>query len=290
MHGTLGVSPAPTSSTVASPQSGAIAWWMWPHLLSLDAPAVAVLWLELFAQAFAGRLSPYTVALLPLAVWIIYIADRILDARHSARTPRHRFYGTHARVMTAIAAGATLTGIALAFHRLPLAVFRRGELLGASMGMYFAAVHVPALHIRAKEFVIAAVFALGCAIPFWPGLVATPALFVPPVAAFLMLCWMNTALIESWEWRSVRLFQNPRPHSSSAFVASHLHGIAIALAALALVLALADWPRSLVYIAIALSACALAALDRAKARLSPDMVRVLADIALLLPAPLLWVR
>ena len=53
--------------------------WLLPNVLSLDAPVIAVVWQSFFAAVFG---TPITIAArvsLGLAVWAIYIADRLLD-------------------------------------------------------------------------------------------------------------------------------------------------------------------------------------------------------------------
>ena len=45
--------------------------WLWPNLLSLDAPVVALLWQLLFVRCFHGSLGTLPAALLAVAVWLI---------------------------------------------------------------------------------------------------------------------------------------------------------------------------------------------------------------------------
>ena len=67
--------------------------WLWPNLLSLDAPIVALLWQLLFIRCFHGSLGVLPAVLLAIAVWLIYVADRMLDAwRGLTKQPRHEFY------------------------------------------------------------------------------------------------------------------------------------------------------------------------------------------------------
>ena len=90
--------------------------WLWPNLLSLDAPIVALLWQILFARCFHARVGFLPSLLLVLAVWLIYAADRTLDAwSGSAAQPRHEFYRRHWRALLpfwilALAAGSILAG------------------------------------------------------------------------------------------------------------------------------------------------------------------------------------
>src|SRR5579864_3623593 len=76
--------------------------WLWPNLLSLDAPIVALLWQILFTRCFRAPLNPVASALLAFAVWLIYVADRTLDVQGAACEPltsRHLFYRLHWRAL-----------------------------------------------------------------------------------------------------------------------------------------------------------------------------------------------
>ena len=72
--------------------------WIWPNLLSLDAPLVALAWFWIFKQVWLVRYhQPSLPWLLALMVWCIYVADRLMDSRGARMegevTPlRHRFH------------------------------------------------------------------------------------------------------------------------------------------------------------------------------------------------------
>ena len=70
-------------------------WWLWWNILSVDAPAVAVVWAALFARAAGSRLSAAEAAALALSVWIIYTSDRLLAgwtaSNRAALQYRHLF-------------------------------------------------------------------------------------------------------------------------------------------------------------------------------------------------------
>lgn len=73
--------------------------WLWPHVLSLEAPLIAVLWQALFAEANHVAIMPSFVVGLALAAWLLYVIDRLLDAVRSAGAAldaRHAFYRRHA--------------------------------------------------------------------------------------------------------------------------------------------------------------------------------------------------
>ena len=95
-------------------------FWLWPNLLSLDAPLVAVLWQTLFLRCLRAPVRWLPALLLFLTVWLIYVADRLLDARNGAvTTPRHQFYRRSFRwaltawvIVLASTAGMVLLGFA----------------------------------------------------------------------------------------------------------------------------------------------------------------------------------
>jgi hypothetical protein len=71
-----------------------------PHLLSLDAPIVAVVWARLFAESLnLDRLFPGVYLMLFCSVWTIYLGDRLLDTapwkKKISRTARHQFFRKH---------------------------------------------------------------------------------------------------------------------------------------------------------------------------------------------------
>src|SRR3979490_633491 len=73
--------------------SGSKRFWLLPNLLRLDAPGAAVVWQILFARCFQVPVDALAAAVLLSTVWLIYAADRILDARNSdCHSPRHEFY------------------------------------------------------------------------------------------------------------------------------------------------------------------------------------------------------
>ena len=122
--------------------------WLWPNLLSLDAPIVALLWQLLFARCFHASVSVTAAILLVLAVWLIYAADRVLDARDRRAASRATSFtaGTGARSCRCGPAVLVFAGW-LAWTRLPAPIFERGVLLLAAVGLYLLAVHVVSPHL-----------------------------------------------------------------------------------------------------------------------------------------------
>ncbi len=249
--------------------------WLWPNLLSLDAPLVALLWQLLFIRCFHASAGSEASQLLPSfllvsAVWLIYTADRALDAwRGAGMRPRHEFYRRHWRAVLPVWTLVFAATVWLAWTGLPRQLFERGVWLGAAVLVYFAAVH--STHWRwPKEAAVAVIFALGASLAAWTR-VETRA-DVVTVILFSCLCWINCIAIEVWEQDAAweRRAVNFPVGALSACV-----GLA------ALLVLLHD--RPVLGGAEASSAAAFVLLDRGRLKLSPDAVRVLADAALLSP-------
>ncbi len=155
----------------------------------------------------------------------------------------------------------------LAWTRLPPALFQRGVVLLAAVGVYFAVVHLLPRRLRCawpKEIAVAVLFALGASLAAW-GKVRSAADF-ETIFLFSCLCWINCAAISQWEHR-----QFAWPIGTAA--------MCVAAAAVILL----HQHRPVLSGAETASALAFVLLDRGRDRLSGDALRVLADVALLSP-------
>ena len=249
--------------------------WLWPNLLSLDAPVVALLWQLLFVRCFHGSLGVLPAALLAVAVWLIYVADRTLDAwRGVTDQPRHEFYGRHWRAVLPIWIVTLGGGVWLAWSRLPERLFFEGAVVALCTGLYLAAVHLtPGLLRRAgsKESAVAVLFGLGASLAAWPGVQTSSDVLA--IVLFSILCWMNCAAIED--------FEHGRELRPSVIAAA---GLVAMIAA-----CLLQNHRPILGGAETAGALGLVVLDRLRGRYSADAMRVLADVVLLTPVVFLWV-
>jgi hypothetical protein len=247
--------------------------WLWPNLLSLDAPVVAVLWQILFIRCFhaagptPGNALPSV--LLVAVVWLIYAADRALDAwRGSDARPRHEFYRRHWRTILPIWTMVLSATSWLAWTQLPRQTFERGAWLAAAVAVYFAAVH--GLRRKwPKEAAVALIFGLGASLAAWTRVETS--YDVLTVTLFACLCWINCVAIERWE-------HDAGEHGPSLYPV----GILAACVGLAAIVML-HHARPILASAEASSAAAFVLLDRSRLKFSADALRVLADVALLSP-------
>lgn len=243
--------------------------WLWPNLLSLDAPLVAVLWQAMFVRAFHAGSDALPSVVLVLTVWLIYVADRVLDAATGSESePRHRFYRRHWRwVLPVWSAVFTITG-RLAWSYLTRPLFLCGLGLLAGVLVYLFAVHLAPDRLRQawpKEAAVAIVFALGASLAAWTRI--RSAGDAAAIVLFSCLCWINCVAIEQWERRK--------------FAAWPIGRMAIAVGAAALLLLFLH--RPMLGEAETASAFAFVLLDRGRSRFSKDALRVMADAALLTP-------
>lgn len=263
------------------------------HLASLDAPTVAAVWAVAFAWAVDVQVQGGILLLLGLAVWTVYVADRLLDARKAHRKrqfgnlrDRHCFHWRHRRLLTSLASVAALAAACLAAMLLPAAARAPDALVGIVAVFYFAGVHsgsglapqerAVTVPMVSKELRVGALFAAGCALPAWSGSLGDRLGLLPATAFFAALAWLNCSAIARWESEAA---------GRDVFRAALWLGL---LGTAAGAVACAADPRlSALLWAGAAAAMLLAWLDRVRGRLTPIALRALADLMLLTPLALL---
>jgi hypothetical protein len=260
-------------------------------LLSLDAPVVAVLWQMLFARCFSAPSGAGSVAVLALTVWLIYIADRMLDALQFnpelALPARHVFCREHWNGMgVALLAGLFTLG-GLCAH-LSFALLRSGALLAVAVAIYFAIVHTRPISMRRfwpKEVIVGFLFCVGTCLAPWTAAGPEPhSQMLLPAFLFAALCVLNCVAIEYWEWSGCSSFWNDSPHTVSLWIGRRAASLSLGIGGAAALGATACPPQEDgLFIALLLSSIALFALAQFSRRLTMPCRRVLADVALLTP-------
>lgn len=248
------------------------------HLTSLDAPVVAALWLRLFSP----HISVAATCALTLAVWMLYAADRLLDARsmHGVLEERHRFHALHRRIFIPLMVGSVPLLALLVWQTEPQ-VREAWLLLGLPLIVYLAAIHATRVRMP-KELAVGLFFGGACAAPaaLRHGLLET----LPVAAPFGALCFVNCAAIAAWEARGSHDWAEMHPLTRMA--ARHITAVCAGLI-VASMLMLAYTHIHPVARACVLSATLLMVLHTSRISSSRLMQRVLADAALLTPLLLL---
>lgn len=176
--------------------------WLLPNLLSLDAPAVAVVWQRHLGAAFGVRVPVAASVGLAAITWAVYLADRVFDARAEVLpdTDRHRFAAAFSRTLSVLAMLSAVVGFGSALL-LPLSYFLAGVWVAVGVAAYLLVVHLlpHAMAPRGrKELLVGLLFAAGVAVP----LIAESGAvldWLPAVVAFGLCCFWNCRLIDRWE-------------------------------------------------------------------------------------------
>lgn len=271
-----------------------IRWWLWPNLLSLDAPLVAILWDLLFARCLGARVRPVAVATMALWVWLIYASDRLLDGLQAANslegeTPRHRFYRINRAAIVPWLAAGLAVALVLSASQLRFRLFLYGIPLGLLVAAYFVIVHRRPRALQnywPKELAVAILFAAGALLPVWANLTVGGMSLVAPGMLLIGILWMNAVGIERWEARLGTHDESCHRPGLTGLIAGHLGtaGFAIVIISVLLIssgaISMREQP---LYASIITSAIALAGVDRLHGSVERDALRVLADAALLTP-------
>ena len=295
-------------------------WWLWPNLLSLDAPLVAVAWMWMFTRFwYVSYVDPAVYWVLAGVVWSIYVMDRLRDVKKgdSEVRERHHFHWKHRKllrglvflVLLACVAGFFLgvpfsmlwdwpRGLPLGVEGIPLRVYIIGFLQGALTHGVVVLIFTAGFFLVSrtqksnesmdsvllKNGLAALTFAYGTAMGahFYTYRGVVEMIFSFEAIAFAMLCLMNINAIDLWEREEERQEDLP---SRELLLTLPL----LVLGFLSL-LAASFWHeyRQPFYYSILLSSAGLLMLDHFRTYISARLMRVLADVALLLPLPIFW--
>jgi hypothetical protein len=288
------------ANEIARAELAAAPWWLWWNILSLDAPMVAVAWALVFAKCAGVNVPGTEIAVLGLVVWLIYTVDRLLDGRDarndagafgSPLRQRHFFHRLEAQPIACIAASVAVFTAVVVFTQIGEQILRPAVPLGLVLVLYMAWVHLGrgrVLTQLSKEVAVGGVFAAGVALPTWSRLSGHRWEFCVLAALFAAVCTLNCVVIEEWEWaREMECGIGNGVRRSMAATDFAPGKFAAVLAACVMLLAPVvrlGGEFSAIGAAIAGSALLILLLDLMRERISADGLRVLADVALLLPA------
>ena len=277
-----------------SPQRTPLALW---HLLSLDAPTVAALWTWFIAHCIGLHLPWTPVAAMFVAVWMLYAADRLLDARAEASAieleERHRFHHRHKR---AFLPGIVIASIVLAalLHHLDSAALHLQALLASLLFAYFFLIHIfPATPLAPetgtrrlpKELAVGIFFPAAVFVPTVARQPHLRALLAPDALLFAAVCTLNCLFLYAWEHPGKR----PFAHWTTRFATGHLASLSCITAVLSFTRALLEHRHSpspiwMLSLACGCSASLLLLLHTQRRHLAAIHLRAAADLALLTPA------
>ncbi len=277
--------------------------WLWPNLLSLDAPVVAVAWLYMFQKIWLMVLPWGYYAALGLVVWGIYLTDRIADLKmlppgDPRLGSRHRFIQRCGRWPGIVAAMALLGALLVAGGHIPQGpLVDYGRVVLPMVGIFFCLTvfsmqdrEIP--HLR--NLVAGLAFSYGTAMGahMWvvkPGIIDLVyphfnLLVAPEMLVFALLCSINITAIHFWE-QAAAGGESEDGWNDLAIV---LPLAVLGAACIGFAAKSEEVISRPFYYAVLISAALLYAINRIRTRCSIDALRVLADAAMLAPLPIFW--
>lgn len=233
-----------------------------------------------------------------LAVWIIYAADRLLDASRANRTgnyseleARHCFHDNHRRgFIIAIAVASIALGALLPI--LDISALHLYLVEGALLTVWLLLLHAtPTAHRLPKEIAVGLFFSAAVFIPTVARNSSLRLDLAPAAILLAILCALNCLFIYAWEHYCPVVPNSPTtapPHITTKFVLDHVVQFAMAITLLGIALAInSPGPARPIVSACTLSSISLLLLHRHRAAISRIHLRAAADFALLTPFLLL---
>jgi hypothetical protein len=290
---------ASNAARAAGDESCAHPWWLWWNILSVDAPAVAVVWAVVFSRSAHLALGAVEALVLGLTVWVIYTGDRLLDgwstSGEAGLQARHRFCANHRAALAMMILFAAAASMALAIRDLPLAELTAGAKLAAIVAAYIVGIHGGRgflAQLLPKELAVGVLFAAGTTLPMWSQARSLSWTSWLALLTFAALCSLNCLSIQCWENGSAEnhgfiVTQRVTANANAlvAWAGLRIDAIAGCLAVVALFpffLAGRKTLRAPKLPAIAVAAVLMLLLNRYRHRFSRPGLRVLADAILIM--------
>jgi len=145
--------------------------WLWPNVLSLDAPLVAVAWVWMLKVAFNIQyIEPNAIWVLFVVVWCIYVLDRIVDVwvgrTNVEESARHRFSWENKWILLPIVLIAMGWCIFQSLYHLPATMLSAGVAGIIMLLLYALMLPLKGSPIPyAKNLAAGMIFAFGVSIP-----------------------------------------------------------------------------------------------------------------------------
>ncbi|MGY8658144.1 MAG: hypothetical protein ACKVKH_05885 [Verrucomicrobiales bacterium] len=283
-----------------------VPWWLWPNLLSLDAPLVALAWAWMFSKAWGVRSLPWELwVTLGVSVWIVYALDRIIDARRSIDPgdleTRHRFHKKYAKVFMAGIFLGGLWCIHSVLFSLAQTVLQYGIFVILCSGVYFALTLNRPRSGHAgigKNLVAGLTFAYGASAgvhAYSPILPFGDMVFSSEVLLFAAFCVFNMTAIDFWQLEG----------EEDEDAAAVLNMGTLLIGGIAMFIYMSTLKRESIFfyedfyheqafykpfaVGLLVGAAILFLLNQARRRFEADAYRVLVDVAVVAPVFVFWV-
>lgn len=283
-----------------------VPWWLWPNLLSIDAPLVALGWAWMFSRAWGVVSVPTQLwATLAVGVWMIYALDRIVDARRSKDgrdlARRHHFHHKHEKVfLIGVGLGAMWCFYTVLFTTAQT-VLQYGFFVLLCSGFYFFLSVQRSRMDQAgigKNLVAGLTFAYGASAgvhAYSPVLPIGDMIFSSEVLLFAALCVVNMTAIDFW------YLEGEEDEDASAVL--NLGTLLIGGCAMFIYMSTlqresfffnSDYYHEQAFykpfaVALLVGAASFFLLNQARRRIEAEAYRVLVDVAVAAPVFVYWV-
>lgn len=297
--------------------------WLLPNLLSLDAPIVGLVWMWMLVRALrVDYMQSAAWFVLPGAIWCVYVLDRLIDSwlrpERRQSSPRHIFHWRWRwLLLIAVVFVAALCGYQALFV-LSRSMLSAGLVAAVLCGLYFLLASLQTKEIPYfKNLLAGMIFAMGVGIPVnaanasllvtdlndivyafnhtgwldagWNFLKMVISTLIVifyesrEIWVFGLLCMLNITAIDLWERASET--------ADEEFASSHEQNLTLGLIVLAggallFAVMFADQYTKPFFYAVMVAAAVLQAINHYRAHFSINSLRVLADVALLVPIPI----
>lgn len=217
-------------------RNAAVLDWRWLCRLSLVEPAVAVAWHLALERSLSLPMAFDRTLLLFVCLWLVYMADRLLDVRRLSdarkpRTERHSFVYRHPRSIAVAWSATFVASVSYAVVTLSPREWIGGVCVCLFTAVYFWVVHrrtrTP-LHLRdhgAKELGVASIFVVGSTLFVWThsafGTGGTVVTLTSSLVLFFALALQNLLLLARLE-RHIDAH-----HGASSIMRAGKHGAAL---------------------------------------------------------------
>lgn len=300
--------------------------WLLPNLLSLDAPLVGLVWMWMLVRSLrVDYLPPAVWLVLPCAIWCVYVLDRLVDSwlRPEERntSPRHVFHWRWRWPLLMAVIAVAIFCIYQALFVLSRSTLSAGLVTVLMCGVYFLLASCPTKGVPyVKNFFAGMIFAMGVGIPvnaanasllvtdlndIYYAFHHTGALdacwnFLRMVISTIMvifyesreiwvfglLCMLNITAIDIWERAGVAKDEDVARHHEQNLT---LGLIILAGGSFFFAAMFADQYSKPFFYSIMVAAAVLQGINHYRHRFSMNALRVLADVALVVPIPIFLV-
>lgn len=263
---------------------------MYPNVLSLDAPLVAVVWLYVLAKAWdVNYIEPLLPVVLGLFVWIVYATDRLLDCKlkpHSSFPLRHQFHQAHAKKFLIVIVIASIVTVTIALLQLQWSIVQAAMLPLAATGGFFVLSFFSTNEQRvsySKNLLAGYAFAWGIGAGL-VGLLGLPMLsnwirlLSAEMLVFGLLCMINITAVDLWIKGSDELDEEADEWALTMPL------MILAFFSVLLMRSIHKEHTQSFYVSILIAAALMYVVNRMRHRFSTNFLRMSADLILLVAA------